>query len=292
MFPVEGEATEYTADEPFISTVNPYIKRIIDRKALITSSTIDLVESFEASRLPSEYKDNVEEEEEMAVRIQKVARGNLTRSKMQDDHKPDEEPSQTNEGMGEEEAAVMIQKVARGNMVRSQKQENPGEAQPAQATEPSDGMGEDEAAVMIQKVARGKMARANTGINKGEAGEADTTEAPSTDTNGAEATPSDSKNTEWDEDKAAAHIQAVAKGRKVRQEITKSNEAATKVQKLARGRQSRRELEEKKKAAARIQSIERSRKARKEFQEKKEAAVKIQSVARGNLTRKQKNEAE
>ena len=254
-----------------------------------------------AEQLEKPEPDEKQQQEDAAMKIQKVQRGNASRKLDQEKkHAATKiqalergrqcrqqlaaeqlEKPEPDEKQQQEDAAMKIQKVQRGNASRKLDQEKKHAATKIQALERGrqcrqqlaaeqlDRQEQEEAAIKIQKLERGKACRQQVSVERQQ------------------------------KEAAARRIQSLERGRQCRQQLEedkrrqKEDAAAMKIQKIQRGNASRKQDQRKLEAATRIQSLERGRQCRQQLaQEKKQkqaqedAAVKIQKIQRGKVARK------
>ena len=254
-----------------------------------------------AEQLEKPEPDEKQQQEDAAMKIQKVQRGNASRKLDQEKkHAATKiqalergrqcrqqlaaeqlEKPEPDEKQQQEDAAMKIQKVQRGNASRKLDQEKKHAATKIQALERGrqcrqqlaaeqlDKQEQEEAAIKIQKLQRGKACRQQVSVERQQ------------------------------KEAAARRIQSLERGRQCRQQLEedkrrqKEDAAAMKIQKIQRGNASRKQDQRKLEAATRIQSLERGRQCRQQLaQEKKQkqaqedAAVKIQKIQRGKVARK------
>ena len=247
-------------------------------------------------------QDEKQQQEDAAMKIQKVQRGNASRKLDQEKKHAAtkiqalergrqcrqqlaaeqlDKPAEQDEKQQQEDAAMKIQKVQRGNASRKLDQEKKHAATKIQALERGrqcrqqlaaeqlDKQQQEEAAIKIQKLQRGKACRQQVSVERQQ------------------------------KEAAARRIQSLERGRQCRQQLEedkrrqKEDAAAMKIQKIQRGNASRKQDQRKLEAATRIQSLERGRQCRqqlaqekKQKQEQEDAAVKIQKIQRGKVARK------
>eukprot|EP00434_Breviolum_minutum_P037540 symbB.v1.2.033290.t1/scaffold4112.1/size45921/2 len=237
-----------------------------------------------------------QEKKHAATKIQALERGRQCRQQLAAEQL--DKPAEQDEKQQQEDAAMKIQKVQRGNASRKLDQEKKHAATKIQALERGrqcrqqlaaeqlDKQQQEEAAIKIQKLQRGKACRQQVSVERQQK-EAAARRIQSLERGRQCRQQLEEDKRRQKEDAAAMKIQKIQRGNASRKQDQRKLEAATRIQSLERGRQCRQQLAQEKKqkqeqedAAVKIQKIQRGKVARKVAETEREVRRKEEKAKR------------